>query len=119
MGEFVESLGTGRQQPRQLVRMARTLHEKHPEDSGYSWWASLGGTDFTNVERDLRRRTRKMWGHDLEPMVIPITVANDDGSPRTTDLACLAPHEVFSAVASFGDQFAVSFIGDQEPDKCV
>ena len=113
--EFLQSLGAGRSQPGHLVRLARALHSKHPNDPTYAWWASLGGAQLTNVERDLRRRTRACYGQNLEPFMIPITLATAEGDPKQCQLACLAPYEVFAAIHASGPQFAISFLGDDGP----
>ena len=99
------------------MRLARALHDKHPSDPVYAWWARLGGTTCKNVERDLRRRSRDVWDHHLEPFYIPITLASADGEHgEQHQLATLAPYEMFSAIHSFGAPFGTAFLGDDGPD---
>ena len=115
--EFLEGLGAGRSQPGHIVRLAKALHDKHPDDPVYAWWARLGGISFKNVERDLRRRMKNLWDNHVEPFYIPITLASADGQTgERHQLATLAPYELFSAIYECGVPFASTFLGDDGPE---
>ena len=109
------SIGSGKAPPREIVRLARHLHAKHPEDPAYEWWSSLGGASLTNVERDLHRRSKPWTSKALEPFVIPLTLESDHDGAYTAQWATLAPYEVFHAIYEAGPQFEVSFLGADGP----
>ena len=117
MDEFVRSVGTGQQAPRQVARSARALQDKHPDDGKCAWWARLGGKRLTNVERDMHRRARHLHGVELEAWSLPLTAQSAYDGPVEETFGAIAPHELFAAVHGVGgDQFRLSFLGDAGPE---
>ena len=71
--------------------------------NGVAFFSHLGGKAMSNLERDLHVRTRTIFGLDLEPYMLPLTIHPDTTMARkTVDVATLAPYEVLDAIVRHG-----------------
>ncbi len=88
----------------------------------YAFFASCGNALGTNIERDLHRRCRNLYGCRLRPFFINLTLSGEDDSDtyESTKIATLAPYEVFSSMHTLNpDAFDHCVLGDRpNPAEC-
>ena len=73
--------------------------------------ADLGGAMGKNVERDARRRMNNLFGIQLQPYNIMVTVSTDSGMTTSTSLPTLPVFEVFSELHRHQRMFHKSILG--------
>jgi hypothetical protein len=97
---FLVGCGSGAARPTEIVHTARALHAKHPGDPHYAFFASIGTRSGNNIERDLHRRCRNLFGCKLRPynITLPLRDYDDPTKIVSTTVPTLAPYEVFAAM---------------------
>jgi hypothetical protein len=114
--EFVESVGTGKSHPKQVVAVARALQHKLPDDPVVRTFASLGGPALSIVERDFHRRVHSLYGSCMSPFYIPLTIQTSDGV-QTVNFLTLAPYEVLAGLHQSGRPSATAMFGSHSVDS--
>ena len=95
--EMLADVGSGKMHASVVVKYAR-LHKAG--DSDMELLASLGDSNFCNVERDLHRLMS--CAYPVQPFIIPVTLYTTSGatSIMQSELPTVAPYELFAALMS-------------------
>ena len=93
--EMLADVGSGKMHASAVVKYAR-LHKAG--DSDMELLASLGDSNFSNVERDLHRLMS--CAYPVQPFIIPVTLYDEWGYIHQSELPTVAPYELFAALMS-------------------
>ena len=112
---FVHSVGSGQTHLSHIQKVAEALHQKHPDDPSYAFFAGQ------RRERDFHRNLKFAYKCHLEPYVITVKLRDKADTQLVNDveLATLAPYEVFAEMYRLGEPFHEFVMGRKPGEDCA